>query len=324
MIPRPQERRTPIRTVAVMICTRGRPRLLADCLASCATLASPPDARVVVCVADNNDVPAGAGLAADARRLGLELRYAHEPTRGYASVRNRALGLALEAGADIAIFIDDDSTADPQLAVAHAAAMARYDADAILGRIEGLSQRAREGRRVWKAGTGNVAIRRWVFDAVAGAGLRFDPRLNLLGFEDFEFFADLVRIGGVIYQSTAPVTVSASDGEAAPAAPERDFALRHAFAVMEGRNEIAVARLRHGRPAALLRLARRHGPQLGRGIAAALTWPVAALADRREGRRRREAAAIRLAKVRAGIEGLWRPGFERPLARQGRLVEVDE
>ena len=317
-----QQGSTPIRTAALMICTRDRPQEIADCMASCAALVNPPGLRTVVCIADNNDVPQEDAIRLAGAAYGLDLRYGHEPERGYASVRNRALQLALAAGADLGIFIDDDSTAAPGLVAEHAAAIERYGADAVLGRIAGLSLRAREGRRVWKAGTGNVSIRRWVFDPVDGAGLRFDPRLNLLGFEDWEFFGDLVRCGGVIYQSVKPVSISRPTLDASPTSAERPFTDRHAFAIMEGRNEIAVTRLRHGLGAALVRVARRQGPLLGRGLAGLVSAPLIGLTDRARGRAKGEAARLRLAKAAAGIVGLWRPGFERPLARRGQLVEV--
>lgn len=310
----------PIRVAALMICTRDRPQEIADCLSSCAELERPDGLRIVVCVADNNAVPQEHEIcsSASARLLeerGLELIYGHEPQRGYASVRNRALDLALAAGADLAIFIDDDSTAHPRLVAAHATALQRYRADAILGRIEGLSQRPVEGRRVWKAGTGNVAMRRWVFDPAGGLGLRFDPRLNLLGFEDWEFFGDLVRRGGIIFQSTEPISISRPTLEAAPTSAERPFEDRRAFAMMEGRNEIAVTRIRHGIPAAALKALRRHLPLLLRGLAGVSTSrDVASF----------ETARLRIAKARAGFTGLWRPGFERPLARRGTLVETPE
>ena len=313
---------TPPHTAALMICTRDRTQEIADCIASCAALIDPPGLRTVVCIADNNDIPQEDAIRRAGASHGLDLHYGHEPERGYASVRNRALELALAAGAGIGIFIDDDSTAAPGLVAEHAAAIERYGADAILGRIEGLSLRAREGRRVWKAGTGNVSIRRWVFDPVDGAGLRFDPRLNLLGFEDWEFFGDLVRCGGIIYQSTRPVSISRPAPDASPASAERPFADRRAFAIMEGRNEIAVTRIRHGLGAALRRAARRQGPLLGRGLVGLAGSQLIGLADPARGRAGSETARLRLAKAGAGIMGLWRPGFERPLARRGQLVEV--
>jgi glycosyltransferase involved in cell wall biosynthesis len=309
-----------------MICTRDRPREIADCMASCAGLRSVLEdgrtIRVVVCVADNNDPPREADIRATGTTHGLDLRYGHEARRGYASVRNRALALALDADVDLAIFIDDDSTADPGLVVEHVCAIERYAADAILGRIEGLSQRAREGRRVFKAGTGNVSIRRRVFDP-GGIGLRFDPRLDLIGFEDFEFFGDLVRAGGTIYQSTRPVAVSSPTADAAPTSIDRPLSDRMVFARMEGRNEIAVTLMRHGFATALVRLVRRQGPQLLRGLSGVITGTMLGTVNGEEGRRRREMARVRLARFGAGLTGLWRPAYDRPLARRGTLREVE-
>lgn len=310
-----------VRTAALMICTRDRPEEIADCLATCAGLRRADSMRLVICVADNNDVPQEEAIRLVGATLGLDLVYGHEPRRGYASVRNTALELAQHVGADVAVFIDDDSTAHPDLVMAHIAAMQRYQADAILGRIEGLSQRPVEGRRVWKAGTGNVAIRRWVFDTVDGLGLRFDPRLNLLGFEDWEFFGDLVRQGGVIFQSTEPVSISRPTVDAAPLSVERPFALREAFATMEGRNEIVVTRIRHGLAAAAVKVARRHVPLLARGFVD-LALARFGKADDPDMSARADLARLRMARGRAGVGGLWSHGFERPLARQGKLVEV--
>lgn len=298
-----------------MICTRDRPQEIADCLASCAKLDHPAGLRIFVCVADNNAVPQEQEIRQAATAHHIDLAYGHEPERGYASVRNRALELALAGGADLAIFIDDDSTAHPDLVAAHTAALVRYQADAILGRIEGLSQRPVEGRRVWKAGTGNVSIRRWVFDPAGGLGLRFDPRLNLLGFEDWEFFGDLVSHGGIIFQSTAPVSISRPTLEATPTSAERPYDARRAFAMMEGRNEIAVTRIRHGIPSAAAKAFRRHLPLLVRGLAGTATARTTL---------ENETARLRIAKARAAFMGLWRPGFERPLARKGHIVETRE
>lgn len=312
----------PIRTAALMICTRDRSQELADCLASCRDLVGPPAFRIVICVADNNSAPQEDEIRLVGASLGLDLRYSHEPERGYASVRNRALDLAAAAGADMAAFIDDDSTAHPGLLAAHAAAMERYQADAILGRIEGLSQRPTEGRRVWKAGTGNVAMRRWVFDREAGAGLRFDPRLNLVGFEDWEFFGDVVAAGGVIYQSTEPVSISRPGLDASPTSAARPYSDRRAFAIMEGRNEIVATRLRHGLWAALGKVGRRRVPLLMQGALVWLSALVLAAGRDSRSREKREAARLRIAKGAAGIAGLWRPAFERPAARRGVLVEL--
>ena len=310
---RPNE---PIRTVALMICTRDRPEALDECLAACGALEH-GSLAIKICVADNSPHPQERSVRDIAAAHGLDLHYGHETRRGYSSVRNTALDLALASGVDAAIFIDDDSKPAPDLVVEHVAALERYRADAILGMIEGLSQRPKEGRRVLKAGTGNVSIRRWVFDPVSGAGLRFDPRLNLLGFEDWEFFGDLVARGGVIYQSTRPVAISRPDPDALPTSPARPFAARLAFARMEGRNEIATTRIRHGIWAATLKAVRRHLPLVVKGLAGFAVSPFA-------GARDREAARLRLARGLEGFSGLRKPGFDRPRARAGELIEAGD
>ncbi len=322
---RPAARLADRQTAIVLICTRNRPSLLAECIASCGKIEENADLRVLIGIADNNDTPNEATIREIAVANGIDILYAHEPRRGYSSVRNCALGIARDAGADIAIFLDDDSRADPRLALEHAAALKRYGADAILGRIEGLSRRPREGRRVTKAGAGNVSIRRRVFaTAPDGLGLEFDERLNLLGQEDREFFADLIRRGGSIRQSCGPVTLNSSAHEANPAASDRPFQERLVFAEMEGRNEIVVARIRHGRAHSLVTLARRQAPQTARLISEAVSAALLQFYDAPRARKNRESARVRIAKIGGAFTGLWRPGYERQSARRGRLIELPE
>lgn len=310
-------------TVSVLLCTRDRPELLAECLSSCAQLIHPPGIDIRVCVADNNEIAHEHNILQTAKRIGLSIDYCHEPRRGYASARNCALKLAIATHADLAVFLDDDSRADPRLVVEHVEAIRRYRADAVLGRIEGLSRRPREGRRVYRAGTGNISLQRWIYaPKPQGMGLRFDERLNLLGQEDREFFADVIRNGGVIQQSCLPVVHNSDAEEANPSSTARPFKARLSFAKMEGRNEVVVARIRHGFGKAIARLALRQTPQLQRGLTdAALSIAVRSV-DGQRSKAKMEEARLRLAKVGAAISGFWRPGFERQAARCGQLVEV--
>lgn len=310
-------------TVSVLLCTRDRPELLAECLSSCAQLIHPPGIDIRVCVADNNEIAHEHNILQTAKRIGLSIDYCHEPRRGYASARNCALKLAIATHADLAVFLDDDSRADPRLVVEHVDAVRHYRADAVLGRIEGLSRRPREGRRVYRAGTGNISLQRWIYaPKPQGMGLRFDERLNLLGQEDREFFADVIRNGGVIQQSCLPVVHNSDAEEANPSSTARPFKARLSFAKMEDRNEVVVARIRHGFGKAIARLALRQTPQLQRGLTdAALSIAVRSV-DGQRSKAKMEEARLRLAKVGAAISGFWRPGFERQAARCGQLVEV--
>lgn len=313
-----------LETVSVLLCTRDRPQLLAECLSSCAELIHPPGIEVRICVADNNKVANEQETLRAAQVVGLNIDYGHEPRRGYASARNCALRLAIASHADLAIFMDDDSRADPRLVVEHLNAIKHYGADAILGRIEGLSRRPREGRRVYTAGTGNISVRRWIYaPEPEGIGLRFDHRLDLLGQEDREFFAEVIRNGGVIRQSCLPLVYNSEAEEANPSSSKRKFHDRLTFAKMEGRNEVVVARLRHGWGKAFTRLALRQTPQLHRGISDAVLALAVKSVDAARSKAKMEEARVRLAKVGAAISGFWRPGFERQAARNGKLVEID-
>jgi glycosyltransferase involved in cell wall biosynthesis len=321
---RAQRKSGELKTISILLCTRDRPELLTECLASCAKLIHPPGLEVRVCVADNNDIAHEQEILQTARSLGLSIDYGHEPRRGYASARNCALRLAIATHADLAIFMDDDSRADPRLVIEHVSAIERYRADAVLGRIEGLSRRPREGRRVYMAGTGNISVRRWIYaPKPEGIGLRFDQRLDLLGQEDREFFAEVIRNGGVIRQSCLPLVLNSEAQEANPTSSEREFCDRLTFAKMEGRNEVVVARLRHGWGKAVARLALRQTPQLQRGISDAVLAIAVRSVDAARSKAKMEEARVRLAKVGAAISGFWRPGFERQAARNGKLVEVD-
>lgn len=308
-----------------MVCTRDRPREFDACLTSLARLILPPGVGLTVCVSDNNPSSIREHVELLARRLRLDLRYAHEVERGYASVRNKAIDLVLTTEADAAICIDDDSAARPDLILEHLAAMQRYSADVIVGRIEGISMRSTEGERISKAGTGNVCLRRWIIDPVGGAGLRFDERLNLIGYEDFEFFREVNDLGGVIVRSTRPLTVTLLPPltvcKARAVDPAQMIGMI-AFATMMGRNDVVATRLRHGMTPALLRILTRYSIMLVQGAAAVAMGSAIALVDPVRGRARRQHGRMRLARVRGAFRGLFRPGFDRPRAKEGELVEV--
>lgn len=318
----PAPPREPIRRIAVLVCTRERMEALSRCLASIAQLEMPAGVELAVCVADNNPTQAEPAIRELGAAYGLALYYGYEPKRGYASVRNRAIALALEAGADLLIFIDDDSTVLPTLACEHIAALERHGADVVVGSFVGLEHRAREGQRMTKAGTGNVALRRWIVDPTTGAGTRFDPRLDLLGFEDHEFFRDATRAGGIMVRSARPLASDErSPGFGSPSAMSPQA--RRAFAIMEGRNEIVAARIRHGMGAAVLRFAFRMMPQLARAVAAVAASVALGLRDPGRGRAQRDMARLHLAKFQAALGGFRGPGYDRPLSKSGRLVELD-
>ncbi|MFJ5880451.1 glycosyltransferase [Kitasatospora cineracea] len=122
--------------MSVVICTRDRTELLADCLdsvlrAADTLTAAGPGGAVEVLLVDN--APAGPGTERlVAERYPGRVRYLREPAPGLSRARNR--GLAAARGT-LCAFTDDDALADPGWLAALAAAFA---ADPRTGCVTGL------------------------------------------------------------------------------------------------------------------------------------------------------------------------------------------
>lgn len=103
--PEPVESRNPDPlTIAVAVCTRGRPEILSTCLDHLMQLSHPPDTVMVI----DNHPP-------DQKTRGLveqysDVQYLCENNIGLSHARNRALR---EAQTDLVAFIDDDAVPDP-------------------------------------------------------------------------------------------------------------------------------------------------------------------------------------------------------------------
>lgn len=89
-------------TITAAICTRDRPELLAECLASLRQQSDPPDEVLVI-----DNAPADDRSRVVATQLGA--RYAKEPCPGLDFARNRAIRLAKN---EVVAFIDDDVVVD--------------------------------------------------------------------------------------------------------------------------------------------------------------------------------------------------------------------
>jgi len=196
--------------VAICIVTYQRPDGLARLLQSLDRLTftevRPPELEVVV--VDNAPDASAAGVCEQARpALRWPLRYAHEPERGIAQARNRAVAASADT-ADFIAFIDDDEVPEPQWLDALLAVQARHAADAVAGPVlprflepapdwivrGGFFERRRHatGTTLPHAGTCNVLIRTVLFRQM---GVPFDPRFGLTGGEDTLFFLRAVRAG---------------------------------------------------------------------------------------------------------------------------------
>jgi GT2 family glycosyltransferase len=215
------------RSLSVIVCTRGRPEMLASCLDGLAAQDAPPGQVVVV----DND-PAGSARPVADGRPGVA--YVHEPRPGLSIARNA--GLAVAQGEFVA-FTDDDVEPHRAWTREIVRAFGAADVDAVTGlvlpaRLDTAAQRAFElylggftarftpllfdrgfleetwemGPQVWRIGAGaNMAFRR---ASLAGLG-GFDERLGAGASgcsEDSEFWYRILAAGGrCLYEPRAAV-----------------------------------------------------------------------------------------------------------------------
>jgi glycosyltransferase involved in cell wall biosynthesis len=188
--------------LSVVVATYNRAHLLQGTLEALAAQDVPDSLRWEIVVVDNNSQDTtGQVVAAFRAAARIPVRYVFEPDQGLSRARNR--GITEATGAIIA-FTDDDVLAAPDWIAQIAAALDRWRAHGVGGRIlprweatpprwltesrplldrlaimdvdvGGLLARPLMGRaRVWGA---NMAFRRELFETVGA----FDPRLGLVG-----------------------------------------------------------------------------------------------------------------------------------------------
>jgi glycosyltransferase involved in cell wall biosynthesis len=93
------------RLVSLCVCSRNRVRQLRAMLASAAALHLPEGVRAELIVVDNGSEDGTSAMVRAQRLPDIEVRVVHEPVRGAARARNRALAAAR---GDIILFADDD------------------------------------------------------------------------------------------------------------------------------------------------------------------------------------------------------------------------
>lgn len=186
--------------IAVCICTYKRQGLLEKLLAAVAAQRAEGLFTLSVVVVDNDE--AGSARAV-VERLGgafsAPICYAIEPTRNFASVRNRAVSLA---SADYLAFVDDDEIPQEDWLLRMLTVLRESNADAVLGPVRPYFERTPPSwitrSRVcerpayptgtllhWKqTRTGNVLLRS---SLITEANLQFDPAYGSGG-EDVDFF----------------------------------------------------------------------------------------------------------------------------------------
>lgn len=211
--------------VTVAICTWNRAVLLDRVLTHLETLRVPPGVDWEVLVVNNNSTDdTDAVVAAHAGRL--PVRRAFEPQAGIALARNRAVA---EARGDVIAWTDDDAFPEPDWIEKALAALDRFDADMVFGKVEPLWEAGRPppwfndkyrgmfalidlggpARRVTEPHVVgfnvNMAFRRSILDKIGG--YRTDiGRGRMAGGEDIDLFQRAHRAGvSVAYEPAAVV-----------------------------------------------------------------------------------------------------------------------
>ncbi len=210
--------------MAVCVATHQRPDGLERLLRSIEAVDVPADVRLRVEIADNDP---NAGAVRSAERLRCATRWpvsvTHEPTPGVSAPRNATVLAALNAGADLLAFVDDDETVEPLWLVTHLDGRARFKAAVTTGPVHPdypsnlapwWSDTRLHGPEVKPTGTAlpvcwtnNTVVARRVFDDLTAW---FDEEFRWGG-EDSEFFQrvahaghDIVWIAEAMVRETVP------------------------------------------------------------------------------------------------------------------------
>jgi glycosyltransferase involved in cell wall biosynthesis len=117
--------------LSVVIPTRNRPDLLADCLETMTGQPEPPGGMEVLVIDDGSDQPLEPAVTPFAAR-GIAVRCIRQPSSGLNAARNRGLR---EAKGELVAFLDDDTLLSPGWAMAIHDGFERERCDVIGGRI---------------------------------------------------------------------------------------------------------------------------------------------------------------------------------------------
>jgi GT2 family glycosyltransferase len=191
--------------VTALVCTRDRPHLLDDCLASIAAAMHGGDELIVVAFGDGSAADLVAGLAVEATFI--------EAERGG---KSRQLNTGLRAARhEIVVMTDDDCRVDESWLAAMAGPFADPRVGAVFGTVAGLSGVRGAANDVVPAGApppvtwqyangAAMAVRRAAMFAIGGFDERLGPGAPLHG-EEHDVVLRLMEAGWDIRIADAPV-----------------------------------------------------------------------------------------------------------------------
>ncbi|MBI2802384.1 MAG: glycosyltransferase family 2 protein [Gammaproteobacteria bacterium] len=294
----------------ILICvpTYQRPVMLQKCLSALAALEG-LDAYRVECLIVDNDAAgsARAVVTTFASKAPWPLHYVIEPARGLVCVRNRVLEEAVVRAATYLACLDDDEWPAPVWLARHLEALVKFNAEVTTGPVIPVAEneitppgvgggkaRPRTGEQPHHVACNNVVFHRRL---LVDQALRFDPRYNFIGGEDFDFF-DSSRALGNRHVWVAEATVF----ETIP--PERQTA-RYIFKrhFSGGINSVVFYRKRHGRVATWSYFTLR---AFGKLLSASVVFPLYVLSGRYRSR-----SLKRVANALGFISGLFKFSVER-------------
>ena len=214
---RPRPARGGLVKIAICVCTCKRPISLGRLLDSLAHLrlgGLAVDFVELIVIDNSPDGVARRLCAASSSRLPIKLHFDEEPNRGISFARNRAVDVALERGADLVAFIDDDDVPEPDRLCHLIRKQEQTGADLVFGRWsfatdsevpawirDNLQFRSSDYDKrdihalpAW-ASTCNVMISSRLLREMKDQGAPFSPDFAFLGGEDKDFFIRALAMG---------------------------------------------------------------------------------------------------------------------------------
>lgn len=211
------------RMICVATVTRARPRMLSKLLLSYSKMNVPEDVHLHFIIIENDGTASLSQIIENFREQVPQssVQYELETQLGIAFARNRALEVALAAGGDVLAFADDDEIVKEDWLVQLLAARDAQDFDIVaspvrlapppagaslwnkivwsgMDRINRNSE-AKSRRILEKGGGGRIklATGSWMgrLEFFRCTGLRFDSGFGLAGGEDWQLWADALKLG---------------------------------------------------------------------------------------------------------------------------------
>ncbi|MEM8751253.1 MAG: glycosyltransferase family A protein [Pseudomonadota bacterium] len=198
--------------IAITVCTRHRPVMLAKCLRSIAREIAQHQTADFLVVVENDEIEQSRHVIDDIRHEhpSLKILYQLEETPGIPFARNTAVKSALENGADWIAFIDDDETCEPGWLAAMRRGIDEFQSAVLTGPVRSTMpedapdwfqkpkfKNFERGRRLRTAATNNTLLSAsWLVQNMTPP--YFDLAMQFTGGSDTDFFYRLSDKGGTI------------------------------------------------------------------------------------------------------------------------------